>query len=130
MGGLAKASAALADIIATSSLCYILGYARAGVKIRACVTYVFFWLVLVFILDRAFQHGLGPQVPDWIRDPARCFGVSVPDCVFDRILCVLFALVLVWKTPNVHRIAVPMTMSTNQARVSCQCDQGVRKHIL
>jgi hypothetical protein len=39
MAGLAKAPAALADIIATSSLCYSLGYARTG--IRACVTLSF-----------------------------------------------------------------------------------------
>lgn len=93
MAGFAKAPAALADIIATSSLCYSLGYARTG--IRACVTHVLSLIRLFIIYDCVFQHGLGPQETNWIRDPTRCFGILDPDCVFDHLLRVIFALVLV-----------------------------------
>jgi hypothetical protein len=51
LAGLSKASAALADVITTCSLCYGLGYIRTG--IRACVAYVR-WLQFCFSSKTAY----------------------------------------------------------------------------
>jgi len=97
MAGVAKVPAALADIIATSSLCYSLGYARTG--IRACVAYVPWLFDFVHHLSSFFfQHGLGPQDSDRIRDPTRCFSGVDTDCFSGHFLCVIFAPVLVCQT--------------------------------
>jgi len=93
MAGATKAPAALTDIIVTRSLGYSLGYVRTGV--RACVVYLLWRGCFVLIWEPLFQHGLGPQASDRVRDPAQRFGLCRSGRAPGRVLRVLFTRVLV-----------------------------------
>ena len=86
MADATKVPAALANIIVTCSSCHSLGYARS----------IFCGEAILFSLENYFfQHGLGPQDFDRVRDPAQRFGYCCSDSTPGCVLRVLFTRVRV-----------------------------------